>query len=63
MRVTGFDGSANFQLKHEEVTLMIHSNEHIVKHQVGLLNLAAELGNHSKACQVMEFLRNTLYRY
>jgi len=30
---------------------MIHSNEKVIKHKVGLLNLAEELGNVSKACQ------------
>jgi hypothetical protein len=33
---------------------MYHTNEHIIKHKDGLLNLAEELGNVSKACQVME---------
>jgi hypothetical protein len=31
---------------------MLHSNERIIKHKVGLLNLAEELGNVSKACQI-----------
>ena len=43
--VTGFDGSANFHSKPEEVTLIINSNERIIKHKIGLLNLAEELGN------------------
>ena len=42
---------------------MIHSNERIIKHKVGLLNLAEELGNVSKACQVMGLSRDTFYRY
>ena len=42
---------------------MIHSNERIIKHKVGLLNLADELGNVSKACQVMGLSRDTFYRY
>ena len=42
---------------------MIHSNEKIIKHKVGLLNLAEELGNVSKACQVMGLSRDTFYRY
>lgn len=42
---------------------MIHSNEKVIKHKVGLLNLAEELGNVSKACQVMGFSRDTFYRY
>jgi transposase InsO family protein len=35
----------------------------VIKHKVGLLNLAAELGNVSKACKVMGFSRDTFYRY
>jgi transposase InsO family protein len=42
---------------------MHHTNEHIIKHKVGLLNLAEELGNVSKACQVMGLSRDTFYRY
>ena len=42
---------------------MIHSNNPIIKHKVGLLNLAQELGNVSKACKVMGFSRDTFYRY
>ena len=33
----------------QKVTLMLISNERIIKHKVGLLNLAEELGNVSKA--------------
>ena len=42
---------------------MLHSNEQVIKHKVGLLNLAEELGNLSKACQVMGLSRDTFYRY
>jgi len=35
----------------------------VIKHKVGLLNLAAELGNVSRACKVMGFSRDTFYRY
>jgi len=42
---------------------MIHSNERIIKHKVGLLNLAEELGNVSQACKVMGVSRETFYRY
>ena len=42
---------------------MIHTNEKIIKHKVGLLNLAEELGNVSKACQIMGLSRDTFYRY
>lgn len=47
----------------KEVTLMLNTNEKIIKHKVGLLNLAEELGNVSKACQVMGVSRDTFYRY
>ncbi|MFQ5470032.1 MAG: IS481 family transposase [Gammaproteobacteria bacterium] len=42
---------------------MIHTNEKIIKHKVGLINLAEELGNVSKACQVMGLSHDTFYRY
>lgn len=42
---------------------MINSNQKIIKHKVGLLNLAEELGNVSKACKVMGLSRDTFYRY
>ncbi|WP_372834928.1 IS481 family transposase [Pontibacterium sp.] len=42
---------------------MIQSNERIIKHKLGLLNLAEELGNVSKACKVMGLSRDTFYRY
>jgi len=34
---------------------MIHTNNPIIKHKAGLLNLAQELSNVSKACKVMGF--------
>jgi hypothetical protein len=42
---------------------MIHSNQKIIKHKVGLLNLAEELGNVSKACKMMGVSRDIFYRY
>ena len=35
----------------------------IINNRLGLLNLAEELGNISKACKVMGFSRDTFYRY
>ena len=35
----------------------------VIKYKIGLLNLAAELGNVSRACKVMGFSRDTFYRY
>lgn len=34
----------------------------VIKHKVGLLNLAAELDNVSRACKVMGFSRDKFYR-
>jgi transposase InsO family protein len=42
---------------------MLNTTEKIIKHKVGLLNLAEELGNVSKACKVMGLSRDTFYRY
>ena len=42
---------------------MEHSSARIIKNKLGLLNLAVELGNVSKACKVMGFSRDTFYRY
>lgn len=38
-------------------------NQPIVKHKLGLLNLAEELGNVSHACKIMGVSRDTFYRY
>jgi transposase InsO family protein len=63
MRVTSFDYGANQKSKQKEITLMLHGNERIVKHKIGLLNLAEELTNVSKACRIMGLSRDTFYRY
>lgn len=42
---------------------MIHTNNPIIKHKAGLLNLAEEPGNVAKACKVMGVSRDTFYRY
>ncbi|WP_419572055.1 IS481-like element ISSod13 family transposase [Rheinheimera sp.] len=42
---------------------MLHSNNPIIKHKTGLLNLAEELSNVSRACKVMGVSRDTFYRY
>ena len=42
---------------------MTSLNQNTIKHKTGLLNLAEELGNISKACKVMGFSRDTFYRY
>ena len=42
---------------------MIHTNNPIIKHKAGLLNLAEELGNISRSCKVMGVSRDTFYRY
>lgn len=38
-------------------------NQNIIRHKIGLLNLAAELGNVSKACKMLSLSRDTFYRY
>ncbi|AXR06330.1 IS481 family transposase [Salinimonas sediminis] len=42
---------------------MLHTSNPIIKHKAGLLNLAEELGNVSKACKVMGVSRDTFYRH
>ncbi len=42
---------------------MLNTRQKIIKHKVGLLNLAEYLDNVSKACQVMGMSRDTFYRY
>lgn len=42
---------------------MLHTTNKIIKHKVGLLNLAEELGNVSQACKLMGLSRDTFYRY
>ena len=42
---------------------MHYTTNPIIKHKAGLLNLAAELKNVSKACKVMGVSRDTFYRY
>lgn len=44
--------------KHE-VTLMLHTTNPVIKHKAGLLNLAEELSNVSKACKIMGVSRDT----
>ncbi len=38
-------------------------NQNVIRHKIGLLNLATELGNVSKACKIMGLSRDTFYRY
>lgn len=42
---------------------MEHSNARIIRNKLGLLNLAQELGNVSRACKIMGLSRDTFYRY
>ena len=42
---------------------MLHTNNPIIIHKAGLLTLAVELGNVSRACEVMGVSRDTFYRY
>jgi hypothetical protein len=62
-KVIRFDGVAKTLIKTRKDNLMNYVNERIIKNKVGLLNLAEELGNISKACKIMGFSRETFYRY
>lgn len=42
---------------------MMHSTANVIRHKIGLLNLAEELDNVSKACRIMGVSRDTFYRY
>ena len=42
---------------------MLHTTDPVIKHKAGLLNLAEELSNVSKACKIMGVSRDTFYRY
>ena len=42
---------------------MLHGTKTVIKHKIGLLNLAEELGNVSKACRIMGLSRDTFYQY
>jgi hypothetical protein len=41
---------------------MLHGNKSIIKHKIGLLNLANELRNVPQACRIMGLSRDTFYR-
>jgi len=42
---------------------MEHRSSPIIRNKLGLLNLAQELGNVSRACKIMGLSRDTFYRY
>ncbi len=42
---------------------MLQSNERIVKHKLGLLNLAEELSHASKTCKIMGLSYDTSHRH
>ncbi|KJR43976.1 transposase ISRpe1 [Candidatus Magnetoovum chiemensis] len=41
----------------------LHTKEKIIKNKLGLLNLAKELGNASKACKIFGYSRDSFYRF
>jgi ACT domain-containing protein len=45
------------------VTFLFHTDNPIINHKTGLLNLAEELGNVSKACKIFGVSQDTFYRY
>ncbi|EOS95566.1 hypothetical protein ETR_07636 [Erwinia tracheiphila PSU-1] len=42
---------------------MLHTHNPVIKHKAGLLNLAEELSNVSRACKIMGVSRDTFYCY
>lgn len=42
---------------------MLYSINPVIKHKIGLLKLAEELRNVSKACKIMNVSSDTFYRY
>jgi ACT domain-containing protein len=42
---------------------MTNISEKIIKPKLGVLELAKQLGNVSKACKIMGYSRDTFYRY
>lgn len=42
---------------------MDHGSSRVIRNRLGLIKLAEELGNVSKACSIMGFSRDTFYRY
>ena len=41
---------------------MLHTTENVIRHKIGLLNLAEELDKVSEACKIMGVSRDTFYR-
>ena len=41
----------------------MNTTQKLIRNKIGLLNLAEELGNISKACSIMGLSRQTFYRY
>ena len=41
---------------------MLHGTKTVIKHKIGLLNLAQELGNVSKAYKIMSLSPDVFYR-
>lgn len=41
----------------------MNTQQKIIKNKLGVLNLAATLGNVSKACKVMGYSRDSFYRF
>lgn len=51
------------QSSKQKATLIVHTNNPIIKHKAALLNLAKEFDNVSKACKVMGVSRDAFDRY
>ena len=48
------------QRKEENINL--HTQDKIIKNKLGLLKLAEELGNVSRACKIFGYSRDSFYR-
>lgn len=42
---------------------MLYTTNPAIKHKIGLINLAKEVSNVSKVCQIMDVSRETFYHY
>ena len=49
--------------KKEGVAMNFSTKDKVIKNKLGLLNLAKELGNVSRACKIFGYSRNSFYRF
>ncbi len=46
----------------KKLTIMIHSTENVIRHKVGLWNLAEELNNETRTCKVIFVSGDTFFQ-